>query len=560
MSLGTLATQNGTISDYATLVAVAAGYQPLAANLTTFAAKTPPSGVIIGTTDTQTLTNKTLTSPVINVASDATGDIYYRNAGGLFTRLPIGTNTHVLTVAGGVPTWAAPSGGGGGTYLAGTGLTLTGGDTFAINSVVVTTSGTQTLTNKTLTSPVINMFANDPGDIYYRNGSNQTVRLPIGSGTQVLTVAGGYPIWADAPTASGGGGGSSWAEPIIVTSDGVTLPAATNTTILIDCNSTGVYRNLPLVEDGIGPITFILIDNTNNANIVTDEFGSDSFLTNYGYESIITLTQVGDFVTFEPGPSGSQTWYLKVDGRRGTTTLPTFNGSNLKMLICYGTNAVWTDTTDYLKISGLATDVAVTNSAGFLQSYMTTIIGDATSGSFRHALPDTSTLEGKIYTFYKKDSSANYFGMDGDGSQTINGALTYDLVQQGESVTIQCIEGNWKVINSNRNTNGIPQVSKSANYTCVISDNGRHILHPSADTTARTFTIPANVSVPYPIGAVLTFVNQNAGGVITIAITSDTMRLAGAGTTGDRSLAANGIAFAVKVTSTEWLIYGTGLT
>jgi hypothetical protein len=36
------------------------------ANLTSFASKTVPSGVIVGTTDTQTLTNKTLTSPTIN--------------------------------------------------------------------------------------------------------------------------------------------------------------------------------------------------------------------------------------------------------------------------------------------------------------------------------------------------------------------------------------------------------------------------------------------------------------------------------------------------------------
>jgi hypothetical protein len=106
----------------------------------------------------------------------------------------------------------------------------------------------------------------------------------------------------------------------------------------------------------------------------------------------------------------------------------------------------------------------------------------------------------------------------------------------------------------------IPQNSKSAAYTLVLSDAGKHILHPSADTTARIFTIPANASVAFPIGTAVTFVNQASGGVITIAITTDTMRLAGAGTTGSRTLAANGVATAVKLTSTEWIISGTNLT
>lgn len=105
----------------------------------------------------------------------------------------------------------------------------------------------------------------------------------------------------------------------------------------------------------------------------------------------------------------------------------------------------------------------------------------------------------------------------------------------------------------------IPQNSQSAAYTLVLTDSGKHILHPSADTTARTFTIPANASVAYPVGTAITFVNQNAAGVVTIAITTDTMRLAGAGTTGSRTLAANGVATAIKITTTEWIISGTGL-
>lgn len=107
---------------------------------------------------------------------------------------------------------------------------------------------------------------------------------------------------------------------------------------------------------------------------------------------------------------------------------------------------------------------------------------------------------------------------------------------------------------------GLPQNSQSAAYGLVFSDAGKHILHPTADTTARTFTIPANSNVPYSIGTAITFINQSGAGNVTIAITSDTMRLAGAGTTGSRTLTSNGIATCIKIASTEWIISGTNLT
>ncbi len=109
----------------------------------------------------------------------------------------------------------------------------------------------------------------------------------------------------------------------------------------------------------------------------------------------------------------------------------------------------------------------------------------------------------------------------------------------------------------------IPQNSQSGDYTLVLSDGGKQIYHPSADTTARTWTIPANSgggSVAFPIGTTITFVNDTSAGVITIAITTDTLVLAGAGTTGSRTLAASGMATAIKKTSTSWMITGAGLT
>lgn len=107
---------------------------------------------------------------------------------------------------------------------------------------------------------------------------------------------------------------------------------------------------------------------------------------------------------------------------------------------------------------------------------------------------------------------------------------------------------------------GMTITEKSAAYTLVLTDANNAFLHPAADTTARTWTIPANASVAFPVGTCITFINENSGGVISIAITTDTMRLAGSGSGGTRSLAANGIATAVKITTTSWLISGTGLT
>jgi hypothetical protein len=105
----------------------------------------------------------------------------------------------------------------------------------------------------------------------------------------------------------------------------------------------------------------------------------------------------------------------------------------------------------------------------------------------------------------------------------------------------------------------IPQNSQSAAYTLVLGDAGKQIFHPSSDNNARTFTIPANSSVAYPIGTAITFINMAAANV-TIAITTDTMYLSSAGTTGSRTLAQYGSATAVKITSTNWIISGSGLT
>ena len=102
----------------------------------------------------------------------------------------------------------------------------------------------------------------------------------------------------------------------------------------------------------------------------------------------------------------------------------------------------------------------------------------------------------------------------------------------------------------------VPQNLQSTNYTTVASDSGKHVF---TATGTITLTIASNASVPYPIGTAITFINTNASSV-TIAINSDTLTLAGSTTTGSRTLAQNGLATALKVAATSWLISGVGLT
>lgn len=130
-------------------------------------------------------------------------------------------------------------------------------------------------------------------------------------------------------------------------------------------------------------------------------------------------------------------------------------------------------------------------------------------------------------------------------------SLTRFTLSTVDSGTTRTIDSSFGV--------GIPITSKSADYPIVAADADTAILHPVTDNNARTFTIPSNATIPFTPGTTLTFVNMAAAN-LTIAITTDTMYLAGTGTTGSRTLAQFGICTAYKLTSVIWIINGTNVT
>jgi hypothetical protein len=174
----------------------------------------------------------------------------------------------------------------------------------------------------------------------------------------------------------------------------------------------------------------------------------------------------------------------------------------------------------------------------------------------------TSALGTNVATFLATPSSANLAAAltdeTGTGVNVFNNTPTLitPILGTPQSGTLSSctVDGTDEVGFRN-----IPVNSQSAAYTAVLADSGKCIFHPSTDANARTFTIPANGSVAYPIGTAISFVNMTSQ-VVSIAITTDTMYLAGTGTTGTRSLAQYGTATALKMTSTTWIISGAGLT
>jgi hypothetical protein len=104
----------------------------------------------------------------------------------------------------------------------------------------------------------------------------------------------------------------------------------------------------------------------------------------------------------------------------------------------------------------------------------------------------------------------------------------------------------------------MPQVIQNSQGGPGLTDVGKHWFH--TDSGAVTYYIDGNE--PFPIGSVLTFINDSGAGDVTITATGTSLVLAGTGFVASLSvkLAADGIATAIKTTTSKWLINGVGLT
>ena len=74
------------------------------------------------------------------------------------------------------------------------------------------------------------------------------------------------------------------------------------------------------------------------------------------------------------------------------------------------------------------------------------IVADATGGAITMTLPPAALVPGRIYTFKRINSGANAVVIDPSGAETIDGAATYTLSAQWNSVTIMNNGIAWFII------------------------------------------------------------------------------------------------------------------
>lgn len=105
----------------------------------------------------------------------------------------------------------------------------------------------------------------------------------------------------------------------------------------------------------------------------------------------------------------------------------------------------------------------------------------------------------------------------------------------------------------------IPINSQSGNYTLVVGDEGKCVTHPNGAGSGHTYRIPANNVVPLPLGTILTFANRDSNS-LAIAANSDSLYIAGNTSPATVTMAQNGMATAVKVEPTVWIMEGIGIS
>jgi len=337
--------------------------------------------------------------------------------------------------------WLAPAGSGD--------MLISVYDAAGVSEQLVGLTATQTLSNKTLTLPQINDTSLDHQYVFAVSElvADRTVTLPL------LTTADTFVFAAHAETLTN--------KSIDLTDNTLTGTSAELATAISDETGSGllVFGTSPtmstniVLEQSSFNYTLTWSDPSSSRQILINDPGAtDAFVFQNMTQTLegksIDLadnTLTGTAAQFNTAVT-DDTFALfsdSLDVFAATTSAElagVISDETGTGLLVFGTSP--TIATPSLTLKGNTVTVGTTG----LGSSNEVVFADAVGGNITLNLPAASSNAGRRYYIKKIDSSSNSVTVDGNASETIDGATTVSTTTQYSGWTILCDGSNWSVV------------------------------------------------------------------------------------------------------------------